>query len=463
MTIVKISKQLENMVQGIVDHIAETEDGYYFKYKAVIKSYKNKELNIDLDEVVREQLEQAFANNLTDDYDKLEDRGHFTDYITLEVLLTPLEYFELVKNHQDLYINIEMNYFHANIKENINDRKPIVRNYRCLILDPEDLTKKYPIELLRPDEGDPIQEGHRSARLEVSLQLIDDKIYQIRHSKLNTILSGRDSTLTIEKTLHTIAMMFGISNVHIVTPDNTNGYKHIILSPPMGIDTIFEYIHDKYGVYHNGFNYYYTDDVLYIYPPYDTDQENINENINIYNIPEGHYSGLEAYHMIKGKNIHILSNSEVISKDLTEVGLENFGNGITHIRADRIIDKYIVVEENGSYIKEDNLINLEMTTNKSMGDQVLNTQYREPCVNTYKHASDIVKSNANLLLVKWFKAIPKSLYPGQKVYYHYDDEGKYSVKSGILEYVRYDIVPEDRVDDYYFSATAIMIIRLQTE
>lgn len=460
MLILPISKELEKKIQEIIDNRGKE----YFYFRAHMYSSKNPEMHIELDRVARKINEQCFNKRLTADYFLDDDPGLFTDDINMEVIVTPREYMLMIANRQDLFVNIQLVYVDPETHEEITNKPPLIFQYRCSPEDNEDITKKYNISMIEPDEDQPVYEGHEGATFSIWLTLIHDQVYRVRHSKVNTIFSGNKRPLTVTKVLRYLTQVFGINNIHMIDADNDYNYKHIIIPTPMGINSVFDYIQEEYGVYNKGFCYFFTNDTLYIYPPYETQPEEVDSTVHIYNALEGTYIGLQGYHMYQGKDIHIVSNSPVDTKNITDMGLENTGNAITHIRADRMIDKFSDTSESKSYIHDDNLSNVELNKQSTLREDALNTSYKKPAINTYKYTSELAKNDATFVVTRWDKCKPNSIYPGQRVKYHYDEKGKYSTKLGKVEYVKYEYIPEERkAEEVYMSCSAVLMLRLETD
>ena len=454
-----ISQDLQDLVKDIL--LAKNEE--YFTVVRRIYSKTNPDIEFVPEQVVSIDIIQAYNNDLSETYADQITGGKYTDDITMVVRIHPKDYMLLVNNPSELFVDIELTYVDIENTEPL-DKDPIIWNYRVLIKNAEDLAKRFNINNINPDTDEVVlEDGHVGARLDLELQLIEDTIYKVRHTKLNSILYGAKKPIKIQQFIRYLMHMFGITKEHFIEPDNDKEYTHVIIPPMLGIDSAFNYVQDQYGVYNKGFNYYYTNGIMYIYPPYETDPDIIDSTINIYNVPDFHYPGLKGYHKYKEKDLHVVSVTPVDTKNIVEAGIENEGNVISHLRADRIMDRFIDSSDSGHKVKNDNTTDVILDTKLVLEDKMANMTYQPPTINTYQYSETISKYAATMVTTQWLRSIPFSIYPGQRCIFHYDEDGEYQYKKGKVEYARYTLVPETQYNELVYSCTTTMILRLEPD
>lgn len=437
----RLSAALQEKVDTIIDNAGKQ----LFSMGLQLISSNSNNVNLEVEIIDEMQIDQLFTNN-------------FTDSIEVTIKLPPADYMNLVNNNKDLIAALTFTYIDPDTYDELYDKAPLCYRFKCVLKNPVDLTKKYHLSEILPDEeGSMEYEGHHSMRIETILQLIDDNIYVVRKAQVNFMLGNT----TVDNVITYAANMFNITKMYMEDIDNTVVREHYIVSPPKDFSTLFDYIQETYGVYNKGLEYYYTNGTLFVYPPYEVNPDRPT-TINIYNVPYGRYGGLKGYHVYEGKDIHIVSNSEVETKNLNEIGIENDGNSTMYARADTMIDDFReVTNSNGTQIKENNIISSDLLSSKSMVSDTIVPKYNAPTTNIYAQTSALFKNDATLIMLGWVHAIPFSIEPGQKVLYHFDDDGQYNYKTGRCEKVVYSIDKVDRGKEQLYTCSATMLIRIE--
>jgi len=439
----KLSNALLNKVQKIVDN-AETQN---FRMEATLRSTSDPELIIPLKFID----EFTILQNFTTEY---------TDNIEVKVQMILKDYMRISVKPQDIIIVIKKIFVESTTSEDILERTPVFYKYRCIVKNASDLLKKYHVSQLKQIEPTDAPYDYDSVLLEIYLQLLDAKTYLLRHKEVNFILHNTDVLGCIEY----IRALFTITKSHIETPDNTTVLDHYIVTPPRSFTDVYDYLQYKYGVYEAGLEYYYHDDTLYMYRPYDTEVTS-KIVVHFYNVQKGSYPGLFGYHWIDGDNIHIICNTGVETKNLTELGVENEGNSSSFIRSDTVIDGYRdVTNEKGMEIHDTNTVVCELSTKRGMVNSALINDYQKPNSNTYARASELIKNQGLLAVMGWAHSVPFLLLPGQKILYHYDGEdGKYKYRSGRLEYIDYKTTPTAHTNGRSYQCVSMVVLRLSDD
>jgi len=358
----------------------------------------------------------------------------FADRLTLEYTAAPDDYIQMFNNSKGLMVALRIVYVNSQTQQRVFTPPPIARMYKAMLMDPQDLLKKYTTGSLMPSASMPLVEQHLSTRIPVKLALIEAAAYTLRQQQFHCIYQQA----TIASVIAHIIQSFSITQLYLVPPDNTMTWTHIIIPPAQNISEIFDYIHTTYGIYMKGIEWYYTNGILYLYPGYENNPS-IKYTADIYNVPEGNYAGLLSYHQLNtaSNNIGIVSTTKVNTTDISRPAAENTASNYSFVRASSIIDNFTTTTATGTFIKNNNALTVGTPVNRTMSDHASNPRYTEATDNIFLESSKLAKMNAVLIECGWNNAIPFALYPGHNVKYHYDQDGTFTYQQGMLERVVY--------------------------
>lgn len=436
----QLSEQLDAQVQNIIDQVESNV--FYIEYSLYVSDHP---------EVV---LEDTILTELTIDKNFT---GNYLDDIDLVIMMPPSDYMKIQKHAQDLYIDLIFRYVDPHEEGLLYEKPPITLSYRAIIKNNIDLAKQFHMFEVKPDEDQPSYEGHHAARMDVMFQLMPQDAYDIRHKHYNGIFKQ----CTVKEALVYIAKCYGIKNISIVEPDNQTIYNHIVVPPGLTFATIFDFIQERYGVYLKGFEYYYDNATLYIWPPYELDPVSPT-TLNLFNVPEGYFVGLKGYHIKIEDDIYVVSNTPSNTLNITELGAEKEGNSVSFIRADSILDQFhTYFGSKGVTINKNNTISLDTTSDNTIAKEALYQKYQDPTINQFKETSKLERLNATKVMLGWIHSTWTDIRPGQRLIYHYDDEGRYNVSTGQCGRVKYTFSRIGRESEYLFDCTAAMSIRIE--
>jgi len=391
---------------------------------------------------------------ITEDYSNA-----YAEVVTVKFTVSPLEYELIFKNMKDLLAAVTIVYIDAQHSKLVFDPPPINRKYKAILKNPQNLSTKFTTGSLRPTIDQPKTEQHVSARIPVELQMIEYEAYVIRQQQFHAMFSNTN----VQALINHIAKVYNIPRLYLVKPDNTHTWSNIVIPPGKSISDIFDFIQVTYGVYMKGIEFFYTDKTLYVYPPYEM-RPVIPYTANIFNAPEGAYSGSRAYHATDSKNISIVSTTSVDTKDLAVSSAENTGSSKSFIRASQLIDNFSGLTQAGVRVSHNNSLTVSGRNSRTMTRNANNDRYGKTTDNIFHEASELAKWNATLVKLGWLQAVPYVLRPGHAVKYAYDDNGIFVSKSGILEVVVYKIAHQRRLDvGNTYSCRADMRLRVESD
>jgi len=364
----------------------------------------------------------------------------------------------LLKNYQNL--KVELRIFRADnaTGNTLTEYSPEIYVYKVIFENAQDLFKAYSKNELMNKPGDAVYEGPHSNMVSLNCQLFEDKAYSLRNTSITTILRN----VTMKDVLYYVGNTLGIKRLEIVPPDNTQKYLHLRIPPVKDISNVFDYLQDEYGIYKDGLNYYYTNETLYIYPGYRTNPT-MTPVVHIYNVPKNNYLGSPGYHRIDSDGtIHILCNSEVTSQDMATKGIEKQGNHSTFLRADQLFDlgRTLTTAKRELAQRYDGI---GLNSNKGTTNGTSKLQYEGVTSNLFAVASKIAEMDCTLLSSNWQYAELGLIRPGQKVYYHYEDDSVYTTMRGVVLEVTYSTKILDRKSVYLYNCNAAYILRLEVD
>lgn len=370
-----------------------------------------------------DDLEFSFSPLMIDSLNIVQNfENAICDDITVSFKISYKEYAQLYDHQSSLIGVLRFEYRDSDCRPVVS-LPNIVRNYRVVLVDPIDIHKQVPDAYLR-----------NTLDTTLTLRLIENTVYNLRLTKVNGIFSGTN----IADTIRHVTREFGIKQIHMVPPDNTQVYTHIIIPPVKDFKDCYNYLHQRYGVYMQGIIAYITDDILYVYPPFDTTPES-DKTMVVYQADIGQYGGITSTYKLSDMALSIVTSNVGHVCDFSVLGSENEGNTRTFMRGSSVINGVIEpTNENTIEFKDNNILNLSLKNSKMINPDAQHVVYTDkPTDNPFVLGSKLSKTQAMLLDFEWTKAIPFSIEPGMKVSYYSDVGGLISTRYGILEVIQY--------------------------
>ena len=393
----------------------------------------------------------------------------YADVITITINVSADEAILILSNYKNLQCNLTFNRYDELLRLQ-HDILPQIEKYIVIISNATDLLKQFSkAEMTAVDNPGEKSAGGRipsesvmSRRVNLELQLIDENVYKRRDRPFNFILQN----VTIDGAIHYIANLLEIKDVKCQSVDNQRTYENFVIPPMQSLSTVFDYLQEHFGVYSKGLTSYYTQNVLYVYPSFNSkpDVENI---IHLYKVQENTYVGCPSYHKESGSEVSILLDGKVALENLSEKSTDEIGNYQVSLRAESVHD--VGKEFNGRdcKIRDNNLLSIAAENVNQAQSGKVSARYVQATNNAYAMSSTMSQFMCKILGAEWKYAWPYTLKPGSKVIYHYEDVDSVKTCEGILSSVVYNMQINTTVGlngkDNFYSFSAAIMARLTSD
>ena len=399
------------------------------------------------------QIVQESSNSLDDTLPA------YANELTMSFNVSPTEYMSIFDHAKDLIVLMTIVYVDTQVGAKVYNPKPITRKYKAIVKDLQNLYTKYTTGSLQPTKAMGIREQHVATRIPITLQLIEYKAYTLRQQQFH----GMFENSTVGAVISYVVKTFGIGTLYMVPPDNTHVWSNIVIPAAMNFDEVFDYLQEKYGVYMKGLEFYYSDDTLYIYPPYEN-KPVFPYLANIYNAASGSNSGSNGYHSITGTTLDIVSTTKAQTRDIAVTSAENQGSSTGFLRASQVIDGFIGTTPKKSAIIKNNSLVISNKKQTTMSNNANNIKFKKATDNIFKESSELSRWNATMIRCGWLMAVPFLLQPGHAIKYAFDNNNIFTSKTGILESIVYNIAQKSRMNlGPLYSCRADMRLRVTSD
>lgn len=359
---------------------------------------------------------------------------NYMDNITVSTDITPTEYQDIMSNIQNLECCIILTPQNVYFNSDIIDQDPIIIEMMVFLPNQEDIEKTYNINTFAQKDAQPETPSQAGAIFTYTFNLISKEMHDIRQINLNAILKS----CTMEDVLYWACQQFGVTNVELISPDNTETYDAIIIPPMHNFATLFPYLQERYGIYSKGLGYYYTGDTLYIYPQYDVSQDTATTDgvVQLIKVPENMLLGNDRYHAQVDDDILIASITRVITTPRNAAGAENIGTTHISTNSDSLRDQFVTIGTDGKVTRSSNDITTIALQNGAGNatSNMQNVRYAGERTNIYSSTAALAEINGTTLFTGWNKAVPWLIVPGQNVTFHFDStEAGYRTQKGRIQ------------------------------
>jgi hypothetical protein len=372
---------------------------------------------------------------------------------TIKFKVTGWEYVTLLRGYQDLHATIVLSPVHYIFGYNFTTAKITIINYLAIIENAENILKELPVGILLPqpeDDNDTVMRK-KNIRLDLQLQLIDEKVYQLRLPKLNCIL--KDSP--VESAINYVAEVFDIDNVRLAPIENTTPIQNLIIPPFQSFAQVLQTIQKDYGIYMKDVSHFYMFDTLYIYPAAETEcsfYDNIP--INIYKIAPDDFMGLEKYCSIKYGQFHIVSPQTEQKMSSSEKAKENQGEASIMLDATKLMDNLKQSDSVNTEIKNDHLQYIGVNNPRGVTSTGQNIQYGGVITNPMKSTATIGNTQMDVMTAIWNIANIQFIHPKHPVTYHYINADGYQIQRGSIAGVVYTFSKSSQPANWIYRCTA---------
>lgn len=429
-----------DVLKEIVEDIVSIKRSNLVSLTVHLLNHTDQSFTIDDAQVTTFVVDQNALNNVFDN-------------ITMTMDITPIQFQKLITKQSDLFADIILEYVDRQTYEVILSESPLVLRYKVFLHDTSSLLKRFGVGAFeKTDENDITKESENAVRVPITMQLISE----IDHKVNRGSFVGMVQDSTADGAIRYVASVLQIPKIKMVEPDNKSSFQHLNVPPEnSGFRVVFDYIHQKYGVYANGFRHYLTNGTMYVYPPFRMDAEG-TPRLTVFRVSENSYAGTFNFHDIEASgNVQIVSNTQLMSKNLSSAGSENDGNTKVFVRADGMIDGQVA---KGKTKKLTNVTaSLSSSNDNSISKDAAVPKYVAPTTNIYEHGTSFSESNTEIMSFGWPNARLGLLYPSMPLSFVFDEKNKVMEKKGLLEAVTYTFT---RVSGTIFMCHAMMIIRV---
>lgn len=371
-----------------------------------------------------------------------QDFNNICDMLTVKVPLSPTGMDQICTNNRrdTLIAYVKFTQLGNNIDKPISGISPIIRPYRAMSV-----------------SGD--------IDTTLTLSMIDLDFYKIRQTRVNSIFTNTN----IENVIRTTAVALGITRLELVPPDNTATYNHVIIPPALGIQEVFDYLQENYGIYGKGMSCYFYDGILYIKPAYAYENDKDVPIAHLYETESGEYIDTAWSHKYTDADIHIKVNNESDTVYVNREGAENNRTDYVVLRSSHLVDGYSTTIGNEHSFNPNAVYRLGDTKAKTVLDKHRNIKYAPPTDNIYKLTSQFASRQAEIKFPIWYNPIPWKLIPLQKVMYYSCDTDfpqVMDIETGVLESIGYSFkrVSMGEVSNMYtYESVGMMRVRLIDE
>ena len=364
----------------------------------------------------------------------------YQDTVQIEVRLNIDEYRAIQANIQDLECTLTLYPQYAESGTDNYDEDPIILEYVVFVQDQVDLDKQVQSNFAgdNKEDGVVLSQSQANTFAEYRFHLLSKTMRDMRKVQLNMI--SRETN--IETVLHWACQNFGAESTVIIPPDNTSSITNFIIPPMHNLSTLFPYLQQRYGIYSKGMGYYYTGEVLYIYPLYDTSEKTTpikDSVIYLINGVKTHFAMADVRAARVDNDLYIALTSTVKVAPMDTASAENKGDNLVSFNADNVLDRLAPVGGDGKVnINPNYTVIQRQNTATNMNSVSQSVTYKDITSNIYQSTSALAKDDGSKMETVWANAIPYSLYPGQNVVYNYSSaDGNYESSKGRLMGVVY--------------------------
>ena len=363
----------------------------------------------------------------------------YTDHIRINFYLRYDEYRSIIEVYRDLRCNIVI-LPDSEADDKFEYTDPVTIDGKIIFSNKDDIYKRFHSSVVRSadSEDDYVENEQVTAnRIPITADVIDDDLFEARKKQMSFIL--HDTTLG--KALHYIVGRYNPTKKCIIEPDNDTEYTNIAIPQMQTFSEVFKYLDRNFdGIYYTGLGYYWSNKTMYVYPLFNNNPDVSPYFVHIYFLGENNLAGQQISHIEIDGDYHIVSAGKVNSKQLTEQGTENVGNGFIIQDHRKMFNNWIEQEETEFYTISDGLIRMQLDTENTLSETSHNVKFMFGKENISDCRTSLSSIQGTLTSITWDHAVPFIIKPGWKLVYHYDGDGEYVTKNASCLKARYEYV-----------------------
>ncbi|CAH0448075.1 hypothetical protein SM033_00251 [Vibrio phage vB_VpaM_sm033] len=207
--------------------------------------------------------------------------------------------------------------------------------------------------------------------------------------------------------------------------DNQRHYDNIIIKTGTRLNTLTNYLQNKYGISSFGIGTFYMFGFWYVYPLFKHNRfDKKNRTLTIYDIPLQELPTIENSFIKNDNKLFILSTGKSRNENSSVKTEVNDGNGIRIVPIDEYDNGFF--EADGNRVKTGASEKAREFIGKEAGHRVYNVRYHERkfTANPFPEISKLKAAQGGLYTVTWMNGDYREIYPGMpgKIFYERDGE-----------------------------------------
>lgn len=376
--------------------------------------------------------------------------GELGDVRTIEILMPHGDFvYDLLPHKDNLLVEVSWIPLTVTGSEYDTSARIVTKRFRGIInakgMQDPNLTNKTATANTRESLN------HVSA-LPVQIQLIDESVYLLYMTSTGTTfrrVTPMQALLNVYSRY--VGLLGDAEDTRITAIEYREGHTQEIrnqINIPDG--TPFKDVHTilqdhEGGIYTTGIGRYIQNQILYVYPLFNTeDYRNNTKILNVINVPNERFTGAETTYLDSDTQLTILATGDASTVD------KSLADNLQHGNALRFTDARTILTTNG--ITEDNRLLVDRATNLSevslaeLGTGVNNTKWSTQRVtsNPFRQYTELARRRGVQLTLEWTKGSVDLLVPGMPVKYRTIADDLVKVYYGVLLGVTENRIPSNK-------------------
>ncbi|BEG72745.1 virion structural protein [Pseudomonas phage PA1C] len=276
--------------------------------------------------------------------------------------------------------------------------------------------------------------------ISVQMQLVDELTYKLMMVTCGTTYRVT-TTMNALKSLWTQfgQLVGGSDSQRLLAIDIADGYSQeernqIIIPDGMPLKDVHRFFQDKEGgIYSTGIGRYIQNQVLFLYPLYDTTRYGKNTKVlNLINVPNDRYQGAEKTFRNTMRHITVLATGDATSLDQGLAEQLQNGNSFRFGDARKVFQDFAIDKDNKMLV--DRATNLFEVKMKDLETGFNNVRWAKDRLtsNPFKQYTDMARKQGQEIKLEWTHGNPDLLYPGMPVKFQTISDNRVKTYHGVL-------------------------------